>query len=122
MLELCLTFSSLLPLSARGDKLGSAFAGILLMVSLHLLEGSKEDGRGEERCRHITDLVETYGRMSMSGSGTGGDEDDDEEEEDDDEDRNGGETSSVPFAGLPSGIEQLPLKRGARRLTATNTN
>lgn len=74
----------------RADKLGSAFAGILLMVSLHLLEGSDEDGRGEERCQHITDLVETYGRMA--GDGGKGSEEEDADDDEDDEDRNG-ETS-----------------------------
>lgn len=62
---------------SSGDKLGSAFAGILLMVSLHLLEGSKGDSRGGERCQHISDLVETYGRIS----GTGDDDDDDDDED-----------------------------------------
>ena len=50
------------------------------MVSLHLLEGSKGDSRGGERCQHIFDLVETYGRIS--GTGAGGDDDDEDEEED----------------------------------------
>ncbi|CAM9680248.1 unnamed protein product [Laminaria digitata] len=67
--------------AASGDKLGSAFAGILLMVSLHLLDGSKGDNRGGERCQHILDLVETYGRIS--GTGAGDDDDDDEEEDED---------------------------------------
>lgn len=59
------------------------------MVSLHLLEESKDDGRGEERCQHILDLVETYGRMS--GPGKGEDEEDDEEDgEDEDEDGSNG--------------------------------
>ncbi|CAN0178962.1 unnamed protein product [Ectocarpus sp. 6 AP-2014] len=72
--------------AARDDKLGSAFAGILLMVSLHMLEGSKEEARGREmeRSQHITDLVETYGRMSGSAKDEE-DGDDDEEEEDRDE-------------------------------------
>lgn len=54
-----------------------AFAGILLMVSLHLMDGSREDGRGEERCQHILDIVETYGRMSGTkmDQGDGNDED-----------------------------------------------
>lgn len=68
-----------LPLCGRGDKLGAAFAGILLMVSLHLLDGSMDDCRGEERCQHILDLVETYGRMS--GSAEGQDSDDEEDED-----------------------------------------
>ncbi|CAN0319638.1 unnamed protein product, partial [Ectocarpus fasciculatus] len=70
--------------AARDDKLGSAFAGILLMVSLHMLEGSQEGARGAERHGHITDLVETYGRMSGSIEGEE-DDDDDEEEGDRDE-------------------------------------
>ncbi|CAM9169353.1 unnamed protein product [Ectocarpus sp. 12 AP-2014] len=72
--------------AARDDKLGSAFAGILLMVSLHMLEGSNEGARGREmeRSQHITDLVETYGRMSGSAKDVE-DGDDDEEEEDRDE-------------------------------------
>lgn len=57
------------------------------MVSLHLLEGSEEDGRGEERCAHITDLVETYGRMSETGKS---DEDDGQDHDDDDEDEDDG--------------------------------
>lgn len=68
----------------RGEKLGAAFAGILLMVSLHLLEGSKGDDRGDERCQHIMDIVETYGRMSGPGQ-------DGEEEQDDDDDEHDGE-------------------------------
>lgn len=71
-------------LPTRGDKLGAAFAGILLMVSLHLLDGSSDDGRGEERCQHILDLVETYGRMS--GSGTGDEQEDGDDDEDEDSD------------------------------------
>lgn len=59
------------------------------MVSLHLLEGSKEDGRGEERCQHITDLVETYGRMSGSGKNAEEEQEEDDEEEDDDDDKSG---------------------------------
>ena len=59
------------------------------MVSLHLLEGSKGDSRGGERCQHILDLVETYGRIS--GTGTGGDDDDD----DDDDEDSAGERESV---------------------------
>lgn len=79
-------------LPTRGDKLGAAFAGILLMVSLHLLDGSSDDGRGEERCQHILDLVETYGRMS--GSGTG-DEQEDADDDEDDEDSDDGECSTA---------------------------
>lgn len=70
----------------RDDKLGSAFAGILLMVSLHMLEGSQEGARGAERHGHITDLVETYGRMSGSIEG---EEDDDDDEEEGDRDGEG---------------------------------
>lgn len=55
------------------------------MVSLHLLDGSKGDSRGGERCQHIFDLVETYGRISGKGEGgddMGDDDDDDEEDKD----------------------------------------
>lgn len=64
----------------RGDKFGAAFAGILLMVSLHFLEGSEDDGRRQERCQHITDLVETYGRMSGTVTGEDGDDEDSDDE------------------------------------------
>eukprot|EP00903_Cladosiphon_okamuranus_P021832 g20075.t1 len=104
---------------ARGDKLGSAFAGILLMVSLHLLEGSKEDDRGEERCQHITDLVETYGRMS--GSGTGGDDeadDDDDEEEEDDEDGNNPDPLAV-LADVLVAVVAEPSTHSVRGLRDT---
>ena len=71
-----------LPLRTDADhKLGAAFASILLMVSLHFLEGSKGDDRGQERCQHIFDLVETYGRMSGSGDGGENDEKDEDGEE-----------------------------------------
>lgn len=46
------------------------------MVSLDFLEGSKGGDRGQDRCQHIYDLVETYGRMS--GSGDEGDNDEEE--------------------------------------------
>lgn len=63
-------------------KLGAAFACVLLMVSLHFLEGSKGGDRGQERCQHIYDLVETYGRMSGSGDRGESDEKDEDEEKD----------------------------------------
>ncbi|CAM9621337.1 unnamed protein product [Scytosiphon promiscuus] len=104
----------------RADKLGSAFAGILLMVSLHLLEGSEEDGRGEERCEHITDLVETYGRMSGNGKGSG--EDDEDDEDDDEEDRNDPDPLSmladvlVAVVAEPSAHSVRGLRDTARRV------
>lgn len=81
-LYLCLRHVHRYPLFR--DKLAYAFAGILMMVALHLLDGSREEGRGEERCQHILDIVETYARIS--GTGKGGDGDDDDDSDDDDGD------------------------------------
>ncbi|CAM9220010.1 unnamed protein product, partial [Sphacelaria rigidula] len=69
----------------KGDKLAYAFAGILMMVALHLLDGSREEGRGEERCQHILDIVETYARISGTGKGGDGDGGDDDDDSDDDD-------------------------------------
>lgn len=69
------------PSSFLRDTLAYAFAAILMIVALHLLDGSTADGRGEERCQHILDIVETYARIS--GSGKGGDDNDDDGSNDD---------------------------------------
>ncbi|CAM9128612.1 unnamed protein product [Choristocarpus tenellus] len=67
------------------DKISSAFAGMLLLVGLYLLDGSKGEGggrQGGERATHITDLIETYSRMAGISDG---DDDEDEEEDGDGE-------------------------------------
>lgn len=71
-----------------------AFAGILMMVSLQLLDGSREEGRSQERCQHMLDIVETYGRMSgTKGKGDGIGDDDEEDDDQNDEDGDGNEFS-----------------------------
>lgn len=54
-----------------------------MMVALHLLDGSSGEDRGEERCQHVLDIVETYGRMSATKGKGGGDATDDNQDDDD---------------------------------------
>lgn len=87
------------------DKLKSAFAGILLVVTLHLLDGWEQDGRSEERCRHVLDIVETYGRMCGGKSG------DDDVMEDGDEEGDGEANDCDVFRlrGVPQRQTRQPL-------------